>query len=973
MRKTVQFLAVLMALLYNASAYAAVDPYEVVASFPAEGEVDSLQHFIITFGDLPVEVNENNIPTLENGGGATVQGYMTQGADGKSVIIDYDESFSASGQYFLDIPDNSLTVNGQALVPLRFRYFITGDSESFHEQISPFPAEGEVSSLQYFTISFPEYIGDVAYGSTATLRNDKSGRTYHTEMFAVGFNLLVYFPEEVTTSGNYTLTIPANSIEIYTLDFDIRELNFHYTIEGDDTDAFYDQISINPIQGNVLSLQNFTITFPENVDGITSGSKAMLTCTTNGTTYQLDMIASGHDVNINLPNEIVELGNYTLTIPQGSLIFNSLDEGITELNFCYSIKSIETSEFTVNPPEGEVYLLQSFTIDYFTNVGVNEDIHPILVNDDTGTAYECLLMEIGGKAFIWKEYPLSVLGNYTLHVPAACIEILENGTVNPEMTLHYTIVEKEYYVPPVIENQPAGELRLYERTGYVIREVEKEEEVPEGEWPYEIISIPQEGSMSVVFGADNKVYFQRPVSWSYYNGWVEGTLGADGKTITVPMGQYVAYTYSLEMAVQVAMFTYDPERNSYFYNPDIEELTYTLNDDGTITMNGTDEHNILGTMNRAFGQNFQYLDYEWLQDGDYASVYIPITKTPMTPPDDLNIETYYLNTAVNDGVEWEPYFSVVKVGFDGEDMWLQGITDLLPEAWIKGHVEGNAVTFENTQLLGAYEVLLYFKAADYNPVTGETTQKDMVMTFDDENTLYTYDYVFITTNKTSLNYIYIYQGLTVSKYPDPVVQVPNDLRIYEYNFKYKAKNDYGALVTQQHPVNVGFAGDRVYIQGIWEYLPDSWVEGQLVNGQLVFKLPQFIGTYDDEYDIAYPIYFMGFDQETGLVERYVTLDYNPSVHKFYNQSTALGFSINKTGYLNLQDIFDVELLPIQGFLTGDVDNDGKVSISDVTALINYLLSHNVSEINLAAADVDCDGKVNISDVTSIINLLLSPN
>ena len=88
------------------------------------------------------------------------------------------------------------------------------------------------------------------------------------------------------------------------------------------------------------------------------------------------------------------------------------------------------------------------------------------------------------------------------------------------------------------------------------------------------------------------------MSTSYYDGWVEGTLSEDGKTITVPMGQYIAYARSLEMAVQVAMFTYDEERGSYFYNPNIEEVTYTINDDGSISLNGTDSLNILGTMNR---------------------------------------------------------------------------------------------------------------------------------------------------------------------------------------------------------------------------------------------------------------------------------------------------------------------------------------------------------------------------------------
>ena len=60
-------------------------------------------------------------------------------------------------------------------------------------------------------------------------------------------------------------------------------------------------------------------------------------------------------------------------------------------------------------------------------------------------------------------------------------------------------------------------------------------------------------------------------------------------------------------------------------------------------------------------------------------------------------------------------------------------------------------------------------------------------------------------------------------------------------------------------------------------------------------------------------------------------------------------------------------------IKGDVDDNGLVNISDVTSLINYLLSQNADGINMYNADVDGDGNINISDVTSLINKLLSGN
>ena len=58
-------------------------------------------------------------------------------------------------------------------------------------------------------------------------------------------------------------------------------------------------------------------------------------------------------------------------------------------------------------------------------------------------------------------------------------------------------------------------------------------------------------------------------------------------------------------------------------------------------------------------------------------------------------------------------------------------------------------------------------------------------------------------------------------------------------------------------------------------------------------------------------------------------------------------------------------------LPGDVNSDGVRNISDVTVLINYLMTENESGVNLAGADVNNDGVVNISDVTALISLVLS--
>ena len=66
---------------------------------------------------------------------------------------------------------------------------------------------------------------------------------------------------------------------------------------------------------------------------------------------------------------------------------------------------------------------------------------------------------------------------------------------------------------------------------------------------------------------------------------------------------------------------------------------------------------------------------------------------------------------------------------------------------------------------------------------------------------------------------------------------------------------------------------------------------------------------------------------------------------------------------------EVVLLNGEG-LNGDVDGDGRISIDDITILIDYLVTGDASQINLDAADVDHDGVIKIDDVTALIDYML---
>ena len=58
-------------------------------------------------------------------------------------------------------------------------------------------------------------------------------------------------------------------------------------------------------------------------------------------------------------------------------------------------------------------------------------------------------------------------------------------------------------------------------------------------------------------------------------------------------------------------------------------------------------------------------------------------------------------------------------------------------------------------------------------------------------------------------------------------------------------------------------------------------------------------------------------------------------------------------------------------MRGDVNQDGKLTIDDVTMLINYLLTDDATGVDLIAANCDLDSVITINDVTTLISCLLS--
>ena len=106
---------------------------------------------------------------------------------------------------------------------------------------------------------------------------------------------------------------------------------------------------------------------------------------------------------------------------------------------------------------------------------------------------------------------------------------------------------------------------------------------------------------------------------------------------------------------------------------------------------------------------------------------------------------------------------------------------------------------------------------------------------------------------------------------------------------------------------------------------------------------------------------------TGITDKFYTVENLTAEGTFLYKVKAIYVDGIESDWSNTEEVTLFQ--KGHGYVLGDVDHSGSVSISDVTTLIDYVLD-NTSPICLFCADVDGDGKVGISDVTLLIDMIL---
>lgn len=494
---------------------------------------------------------------------------------------------------------------------------------------------------------------------------------------------------------------------------------------------------------------------------------------------------------------------------------------------------------------------------------------------------------------------------YALPVKDSKVAMLENS-LQKHLTAPQKIADRLKKISnagqtkEIITKTPAGDLQIYTRSGYTIFKDENEEG--------SISMAVQQGSVSMVFAENNVVYIQDPVSMYAYGVWAKGTYDEEEQTITLPLLQEIDSLRTFGIALCLGVFDYDTQANTYVLNDQITEVTYNIGE-VNVTLNGTTDSRILSLYYKVRDDSeFSELNGEWIGYGDFWSIYYPFEEEVVTPPAGARYDVMYLTTSYHDRLGWKSVKKEVSMAVLGSDVYLQGLCDEIPEAWVQGTLTQSQLTIYNEQFLGVSNAKpVFFLGA--NMTNMGTGYNDVVCNGKNGTSYITPDYFIFSHTKDVSDMMGYFIGVQFDKEEDEVLTSPAGVTFenYEMAFKYYAFDSNGndVLIDSSYVVKVGFDGNNVYLKGLCTNLPGAVLKGTIANGKATFASPQYFGSYRNEYDETFYMHFLAFDNYTYETVDNVVFTYDATEKTLKGPNVAFAFAINKVIDISLMDVTNV--------------------------------------------------------------------
>lgn len=400
----------------------------------------------------------------------------------------------------------------------------------------------------------------------------------------------------------------------------------------------------------------------------------------------------------------------------------------------------------------------------------------------------------------------------------------------------------------IIQDRPVGITRAYYRSGSAV-----------GRGMSEVFDQIEEMVMFVCFADDgHTVYLQNPVSGAFLDTWLRGSISADGRTITLPLGQEM-WNYG-SYGIKIQMVNLQTEGGiSASLDYDTTEATFTLSEDHTtITLDGTDESHALGI---CYTDDDTFVGF-----ADFGTVYTFKGDEMVRLPEGLESEPYVAGGMFYDiQYETESYVEndFSQVARDGNTVYLRGYNNLVNDAWIKGEFneQGELIVPKNQVVgtRGGYP--LFFCSMD----DSKRHPADAVFTYDEFTRTYeAKDYIFINSDKEDLVHFGYYKTLkyTPASKHDGNYQI-SDAAIIRFrpDGEQKAfmRNGYAygyngerVYLTSQGgmQMNIVYGDNReVFMQEPVAYAEGgNWVKGTISEDGTKITIPLGQRTYHDNYE-----------------------------------------------------------------------------------------------------------------------------
>lgn len=352
----------------------------------------------------------------------------------------------------------------------------------------------------------------------------------------------------------------------------------------------------------------------------------------------------------------------------------------------------------------------------------------------------------------------------------------------------------------------------------------------------------------IVYCENGDVYWKNSITMIGSNTYIKGVDKGDVIEFSFPQ---CIMSYPDEFGEPVNIYAHrmkyeiTDESGGWFYiDTDNDTVTLTKNEDGTLSADVIGGEAILG-MTTPEG--------EWYGYGNYNIVMTPGASEVVMPPAGLETEEWAM---ISDGVG-----RFVKVGFDGNDVYVTDVFEEMPEAWIKGSVEGDEVIFPSNQFEGVHELIMFnafFKAVllEYDEELYEDViveQEQAVCKFDAEKKTMVSDVDFA---------LIAGPGFLLGYVEKPTIRwQPSDFEITLENpvildcFNYDDYLNYGvlafempALTKEGYALNPDYIFFRMFVDGEeYEFDPADYMD---IDEPMVW-VPFLMDNYDIHSDGSY--------------------------------------------------------------------------------------------------------------------------